>query len=182
MNDDQIVGRDHEGILALSADGSKRAGRNIDRRRSSHIARKSNPPQISVAQARAQLGKRSRVGLRALADPRTRNDLAAVPRSLMEIKQCKPGKVARTHANGIGRMLGGRAAKIFTVARLVVLHPDGSRDALLERGEDRLSGGALVNRPERVEVPVVVVPEGSGRMTATQGTSPGHACGFIQRG
>src|SRR5215467_2352771 len=64
----------------------------------------------------------------------------------------------------------------------MVLHPDGSSDAVLKRGEDRLSRGPLVNRPERVEVPVVVVPEGSRRMTATRGTSPGHAWRFIQRG
>src|SRR5262252_1597877 len=116
MNDDQIVGRDHEGILALCAHGSKCAGRNIDGWRSSHIAWKSNPPQISVAQARPQLGKRLRVGLRALTDPRIRDDLAALPRSPMEIKQPKPGKVASTHANWIGRMLGSRAPEVFAVA------------------------------------------------------------------
>src|SRR5262249_27785975 len=159
---------------------SKCVGRKIDDRCSRDAFQESDPPHISVAHARPELGGRLRIGLRALTNPGARNNLAAVPRSLVEIEQRKPREVARAHANRVGRMLGSRAPEVLAVAWLIVLHPDGPGDALLERGKDRFSRGSLVDRPQRIEVPVVVVPEGAGRMAATRGAALCHAAAFIE--
>jgi hypothetical protein len=100
----------------------------------------------------------------------------------VKIEQRKAREIARAHANGIGGMIGRGAPDIFAVTRLIILHADRGSDLLVKRREDGLSNRTLVDRPERVEIPVVVVPESPGRTTAARRAQPGHARRFIECG
>lgn len=72
-------------------------------------------------------------------DPLRRDDLAVFPTPVMQIEQRKPGKVARTHANGVSRIDRGRAAEIDAVRRAIVLHANRlGRASSFMLGEDML--------------------------------------------
>jgi hypothetical protein len=48
----------------------------------------------------------------------------------------------------------------LAVGRLIILHADRPSDLALEGVEDRRARRVLVDRPEAVEIPIIVVPEG----------------------
>src|SRR5262245_9821375 len=154
MDNDQIVSRDDKGVLTPVARGKERARRECDRRRRASIDR-SDPPQISVAGADLGL----RVGLCALLYPERRDELSIAPTALVEIEQREPGQIASTHQDRVGGIDRVVAGEIFAVTRLVTLHADWSGNLALECVEYRRAHGALVDRSERIEVPIVVIPE-----------------------
>src|SRR5439155_11508778 len=128
----------------------------------------------------AETGERIR--LRALLDPCGRDDLMVMPFALVKIEQRETGEVARAHLERIGRIDRVRAGDIFAVGRSVVLHADRPGDLALEGVEDRRAGGMLVDRAERVEVPVVVVPEGARLVTEARRAARRHRRRLEERG
>ena len=94
IDENQIVRRHHDGILADVAPRPKPAGRQIDR--GNTAVRSAGPPEIAVAEA--AFGER--IGGRARADPAGRDETAAPPRAVMQVEQRKSRKSRALIRNG----------------------------------------------------------------------------------
>src|ERR1700735_2620136 len=132
------------------------------------------PPQIAVA---AGLGVGPGVG--GVGDPLGGDDLSAGPVAVVEIEKGEAGHIAGGHAHGIGGETRFRAADVVAVFGAEVLHADGCGDLGGEGFVDGVAGGFFVDGAEGIEVPVVVVPEGAGRVGAALWALVGHAGGFV---
>ena len=109
-----------------------------------------------------------------LFDPCFRHDLLVVPATMTKIEQAEASQVACRNLKMIGRVDRGRSAQLIHIVWLEILHPDWQGDALVEGFSDFEARLFLKNRPENVEVPIVVEPEGSRRVA-----SPRGACLFL---
>lgn len=108
------------------------------------------------------------MGTRALFHPPLGHDLAADPIAFPQIEQRKPRQITCAHADWIGRVDRSLTAKVAAILRPIVLHVDRLGDLLVERIEDAGAGRVLIDRAEHVEAPIVVVPEGAGRVAAAR--------------
>ena len=123
-----------------------------------------------------------RIGSGAFLHPSLRHDLVSGPIALVEIEQREPREVPRAHAHGISGVYRGFTANIFAILEPVVLHADRLCDLLIECLEDAGARRLLVDRAERVEVPIVVVPEAAGRVAAARRPRLGHVGRLVKRG
>src|SRR5580693_4797074 len=97
----------------------------------------------------------------------------------MKIKQRKTGKVSSTHVEKIGREARICAGNVMPVARPEILHSYGLCNLAIERLEDLCARRRFINVAERVEVPVVVVPESAGSVGAALRPLLRHALGLV---
>jgi len=70
---------------------------------------------------------------------------------------------------------------VFRIGKIEVLHLDGACNLGSEGLKQGGPGRLVVNRPQRVEVPIVVVPERIGRMRTPGWLACDHGGRFIQR-
>ena len=105
-----------------------------------------------------------------------------LPAALVEVEQGEAGKIAGAHADGIGRVDRCRAREVLAVGRPVVLHADRPGNLALEGIEDRGAHRMLIDRAERVEIPVVVVPEAARLVAAAARALRRHRRRFIEGG
>src|SRR5580704_18248271 len=102
----------------------------------------------------------------AFFHPRFWHDLFFVPAAAAQVEQSKARQVTRGNLKVVGRMNGSRTSQVVHIARLKILHPNWFRDALIESLADFQSRLFFEDRSKDVEVPVVVIPEGSRRVAA----------------
>ncbi len=101
----------------------------------------------------------------------------------MQVQQCKAREVASAHVERIGWVARrGHPRHIVTVGGRVVLHADGVGYLRLQRVEEGFVARSLKDGADRVEVPVVVVPERAGQVAMPFRLLAQHPIGFIRRG
>ena len=81
MDNNQIVSRYDKRDLSASAQGKEATGRQLDRRSDAGVE-KAGPPQIAVARAKTGL----RIGLGALRDPMSRDELPVLPLAFLQVE------------------------------------------------------------------------------------------------
>ena len=178
-DDHQVSRRDDEGRLTTRAQGEEGSGGQPQPGAGARgIGGRRGPPQITVTPAVCGVSVRPC----ALPHPVRRYHLPSSPYSAAKIQQREPGEVTRAHADRIRTVDRGGAGEIFTVLRPIVLHFDRPRDLLLQRIINSHARGMLVNRAERVKIPVIIVPERTGGMTTARRARRRHCFCFIQRG
>src|SRR5580704_17187068 len=108
--------------------------------------------------------------MRARFHPIGWNHVRTVPLAAMEVKQSEAREVSRADVEQIRGEMGIGTGDIAAVVRGEVLHSDRLSNLVVERVENICSRGLFEDVAERVEVPVVVIPEGSVRMRAARRT------------
>src|SRR5262245_34943701 len=74
------------------------------------------------------------------------------------------------------------AGDVFAASWTIILYGDWPGDLALEGIEDRRTHGAFIDRAERVEIPIVAVPEAARLVTEARRLLRRHSWRLIERG